>query len=114
MMMKSLLSVVPIFGALANAREITFPPVSGYSSQQIIFQGPNNADITHSKFAGLLTYANLPYVHCLAPEGEDVEPFDIAIIGAPFDTVSQALHRSYSGHRSEVGPCSKSLMIGRA
>ena len=86
--MKLLLLVVPIIGALTNAREITFPPVSGYSSQQIIFQGPNDAEITTSKFVGLVTYANLPYVHCLAPEGEEVEPFDIAILGAPFDTVS--------------------------
>lgn len=34
-----------------------------------------------------MTYANLPYVHCLAPEGQEVEPFDIALLGAPFDTV---------------------------
>jgi agmatinase len=88
MTMRSLLSVVPFIAALTNARDITFPPVSGYSSQQIVFQGPNDADITTSKFAGLMTYANLPYVHCLAPEGQDVEPFDIAIVGAPFDTVS--------------------------
>jgi agmatinase len=111
MTMKSLLSAVPIFGALTNAREISFPPVSGYSSQQTIFQGPNDADITQSKFAGLMTYANLPYVHCLAPEGEDVEPFDIAIIGAPFDTVGQAQDSDY---RREAGSCSKSLMISRA
>jgi agmatinase len=88
MTMRLLLSFVPFIAALTNAREITFPPVSAYSSQQIVFQGPNDADITTSKFAGLMTYANLPYVHCLAPDGQDVEPFDIAIIGAPFDTVS--------------------------
>ena len=26
-------------------------------------------------------YANLPYVHCLAADGEEVEPYDIAILG---------------------------------
>lgn len=38
-------------------------------------------------FLGLSTYANLPYVHCLSMERE-VERYDIAILGAPFDTVS--------------------------
>ncbi|KAI8942717.1 hypothetical protein NX059_000765 [Plenodomus lindquistii] len=86
-MARKALSLVATFSAiLVNAREITFPPVSGYSSQQIIPQGYNEPDITKAKFAGLTTYANLPYTHCLAPEGDDVEPFDIAILGAPFDT----------------------------
>jgi agmatinase len=83
---------MPSLKLLASARDITFPPVSGYSSQQIIAQGNLGLDITQSKFAGLMTYANLPYVHCLAPEGQDVEPFDIAILGAPFDTVSHVPH----------------------
>jgi hypothetical protein len=113
MTMRLLLLVVSYLDFLTNAREITFPPVSGYPSQQIVFQGPNDADITTSKFAGLMTYANLPYVHCLALEGQDVEPFDIAIIGAPFDTVSQIPLEDNSDHRSEAGSCSKWLMIGR-
>lgn len=76
--------------ATANAREIIFPPISGYGSipNQVLLDGYNDADITQSKFAGLTTYANLPYVHCLAKEGEEVETFDIAVLGAPFDTVS--------------------------
>ncbi|KNG46981.1 arginase family protein [Stemphylium lycopersici] len=86
MAFKSLLSIAPFFASGLTAREITFPPVSGYSAQQVIPQGLFDADITQAKFAGLMTYANLPYVHCLAPEGHDVEPFDIAILGAPFDT----------------------------
>ncbi|KAF2152913.1 arginase [Myriangium duriaei CBS 260.36] len=45
---------------------------------------PNN--ITTAKYYGLSTFANLPYVHGLAPEGQPVEPYDIAILGAPFDT----------------------------
>jgi agmatinase len=113
MTIRSMLSVLPFLAALANAREISFPPVSGYSSQQIVFQGPNDADITTSKFAGLVTYANLPYVHCLAPEGEDVEAFDIAILGAPFDTVSRVPFESNSEHQSEAGSCSEWLMIDR-
>lgn len=43
-------------------------------------------DISTALFSGLMTYANLPYVHCLAGTGEDIEKYDIAIVGAPFDT----------------------------
>lgn len=49
-----------------------------------------NGDIdisTGSAFAGLMTYANLPYVHCLAAKEVEVGEYDIAILGAPFDTV---------------------------
>jgi len=48
-----------------------------------------------SAFMGLMTYANIPYVHCLADEasGEEYkgEKYDIAVLGAPFDTVSDDL-----------------------
>lgn len=46
-------------------------------------------DVSGSKFRGLSSYANLPYVHCLsAAKDDEVEAYDIAILGAPFDTVS--------------------------
>lgn len=71
---------------LAHTREVTFPPVSGFSQQR--FLGEDEADLlSGSEFAGLTTYASLPYVHCLAGDGEEVEKYDIAILGAPFDTV---------------------------
>ncbi|KAH7398488.1 arginase family-domain-containing protein [Pyrenochaeta sp. MPI-SDFR-AT-0127] len=79
-------SILTCLQFLADAREIVFPPVSGFTTEQAILGGVYQPDITQSKFAGLTTYANLPYVHCLAPKGEEVEPFDIAILGAPFDT----------------------------
>ena len=72
---------------IANAREISFPPLSGFSSDQAVM-GVDSPDITQSRFEGHATYANLPYVHCLAPKGEQIDSFDIAILGAPFDTVS--------------------------
>jgi hypothetical protein len=72
------------------AREITFQPVSGFANQQLLSHG-GEVDVTRSAFAGLTTYANLPYVHCLAREGEKVDKFDIAILGAPFDTVGGTL-----------------------
>lgn len=49
----------------------------------------NVIDVSESKFWGLSTYANLPYVHCLSAGNDvEVEEYDIAILGAPFDTVS--------------------------
>lgn len=72
---------------VANAREISFPPVSGFSSDQTVM-GVITPDIHQAKFGGLSTFAHLPYVHCLAADTEDVEKFDIAVLGAPFDTVS--------------------------
>lgn len=87
MELTTFISVVLAVPRLCDAREITFPPVSGFSGQQVFAQG--GIDISSgSAFAGLTTYANLPYVHCLAGEGEEVEKYDIAILGAPFDTVS--------------------------
>lgn len=85
-------SLLAALAVSTAAREITFPPVSGVQhpmagidmSASPIFPG---LDISQAMYAGLSTFANLPYVHCLAGEGEDVEPYDIAILGAPFDTV---------------------------
>ncbi|KAK7729054.1 hypothetical protein SLS57_002286 [Botryosphaeria dothidea] len=88
----ALVSLLPL---LAFGREITFPPLSGYRNQQVpVQQGSDfgaagnvmNDDISGAKFAGLSTFANLPYVHCLAADGAGVEKFDIAFLGAPFDT----------------------------
>lgn len=97
---------IPIM-AIANARQISFPPISGFSSDQAVM-GIIEADITQAKFGGLTTYANLPYVHCLAPKGEDVEKFDIAILGAPFDTVrspGQSNPNILSLSRATQGAC---------
>jgi len=86
----------PSLLALATAgvaREITFPPVAaiqqpfGASGEHDV-DGP--IDVSGAIFGGLMTYANLPYVHCLAAEGEEVEKYDVAVLGAPFDTVSCA------------------------
>lgn len=79
-----------------SGREITFPPVSPIAAIDRQQQGPlrhgdhdvdEPIDISGAMFGGLMTYANLPYVHCLAADGEEVEKYDIAVIGAPFDTV---------------------------
>ena len=76
----------PFLLGFAFARDIIFPPVAGYQQNPIReFGGVDTS--TDSAFFGLTTFANLPYVHCLADEGRKVEKFDIAILGAPFDTV---------------------------
>lgn len=91
---------------LASGREITFPPVIP-QAQQHPFGSINvdltpglSEDISTSRFGGLTTFANLPYVHCLAADEKDVESYDIAILGAPFDTV-------YSPIRTPLAESSK-------
>jgi hypothetical protein len=47
-----------------------------------------NYDEIFTAFAGVTTFAHLPLVNCLHPgyAEESKEKFDIAIVGAPFDT----------------------------
>lgn len=44
---------------------------------------------TDSEFFGLTTFANLPYVNCLKTDETEEGRYDIAILGAPFDTVNR-------------------------
>lgn len=81
--MISALSIL-LLASTAAGRDITFPPVAGYQSPMMQVSGHEGIDITGAKFAGLTTFANLPYVHCLDQSGS--EKYDIAILGAPFDT----------------------------
>lgn len=79
------------FSLLTACREIAFPPVAGVEaraqSQQILAGGTQNDESV--KYAGLQTFANLAWVHCLSAD-EDVEKYDIAFLGAPFDTGTTA------------------------
>jgi agmatinase len=43
--------------------------------------------VTGSQFHGLKTFANLPYVNCFSDAEAKGKKYDIAILGAPFDTV---------------------------
>lgn len=104
-----------VLSAGALSREITFPPVAGsvqdytgLPNQQALLNTADDGDehapldgaldLTGSKFGGLTTYANIPYVHCLS-DGE-VEKFDIAVLGAPFDTVR--INRHCLEQRGEI------------
>lgn len=69
------------------ARDITFPPVAAIQHPMLEDVPGVGDDISQALYSGLTTYGNLPYVHCLQDGGE-LEKYDIAILGAPFDTVS--------------------------
>jgi hypothetical protein len=90
--MMTALAPILFFLPFTTARDIIFPPSTSFQQQPIYGQHAidMNGDIdisTGSAFAGLMTYANLPYVHCLAAKEVEVGKYDIAILGAPFDTV---------------------------
>ncbi|KAK0335941.1 hypothetical protein LTR91_023128 [Friedmanniomyces endolithicus] len=79
------LSIAALAGT-ALAREITFPAVSGVQHPLGTMNSGTGMDLSTALYSGLVTYANLPYVHCLADENTEIEAYDIAIVGAPFDT----------------------------
>ena len=71
------------------ARKLGFPSVAGIPLHQDALHGSDDVDIvTGSAFSGLTTFAHMPYSNCFM-DGEGAEDYDIAILGAPFDTVSR-------------------------
>ncbi|MCJ1286929.1 hypothetical protein MMC26_006275 [Xylographa opegraphella] len=86
-----LLSVSAICSLLVAtcAREIVFPPVDAiYAYQSSLRAGGSLDDVditTGSQFSGLTTFAHLPYVNCFE-DTDDAPKYDIAFLGAPFDT----------------------------
>lgn len=86
----SMLAVMSLLPFIAVGREITFPPVLSINQAPLQWglNTPGIPGVTNA-FAGLTTFANLPFVQCLKDvENDAIEPFDIAFLGAPFDTVS--------------------------
>lgn len=77
--------------SFSSARDIVFPPVAAvHPSGQFPLGRHDDVDITSgSQFSGLTTFAHIPYVNCFVEESGD-HSYDIAILGAPFDTVSHA------------------------
>ncbi len=76
-----------IVAVCVSARDIVFPPVLSLESLQHPFGQDDGIDIvTGSGFNGLTTFAHLPYANCFGDE--DMDAYDIAILGSPFDTVS--------------------------
>ena len=63
--------------ARSGSRELTQEPLHKTAKDILADDAP---------FTGLSTFANLPYVHCLSQD-PNIENYDIAVLGAPFDTV---------------------------
>jgi agmatinase len=68
--------------------EFPHTPTFNYNQKPIPLGSDEDVDIiSGSQFNGLRTYANIPYVNCLVDSEAESRKYDIAIIGAPFDTV---------------------------
>ncbi|KAK6088863.1 proclavaminate amidinohydrolase [Seiridium cupressi] len=64
-----------------------FPPPPSFDAKQRPIYFHDDVDIiSGSQFSGLKTYANLPYMNCFSEEEAKDNPYDIAVVGAPFDT----------------------------
>ncbi|KAI9375963.1 arginase family-domain-containing protein [Aspergillus egyptiacus] len=74
------------------AREIAFPPIAAVQSNQVLLgQQDEKIDIiTGSQFSGLTTFAHIPYLNCFVDSEAENTPYDIAFLGAPFDTAVTA------------------------
>ena len=84
-------------------REIVFPSIaaieryqrhgSGHVDQTpLSLSNPADDDegisLETDAMGGLTSFAHLPYVPCFSPmTDEEIESYDIAVLGAPFDTV---------------------------
>jgi agmatinase len=71
-----------------SAHEALYQSVldAGHHSQVPI--DDSQIDITTgTQFNGLMTFANLPYVNCFVDSEAENARYDIAVLGAPFDTV---------------------------
>ncbi|OIW26090.1 arginase family protein [Coniochaeta ligniaria NRRL 30616] len=65
---------------------IAFAPRE-HTQHQFTLEDKDDIDIiTGSQFNGLKTFANLPYVNCFSDTEAKGKKYDIAIMGAPFDT----------------------------
>lgn len=68
--------------------QVAFNP-QDTAQHRLTLQNDDKIDIvTGSQFHGLKTFANLPYINCFSDAEAKGKGYDIAILGAPFDTVS--------------------------
>jgi agmatinase len=90
MLSSTILLLLTALTCLATSREIVFPPLNPLQAPLDTLSSPGqDSALRADKFAGLTTFANLPWVHCLS-DSDDVEKYDIAVLGAPFDTSTTA------------------------
>lgn len=122
-----ILSLLLCLVNLGNSRDIAFPPVSGIGRTpgQIPFrlqeENDDDVDLTTDGVGGLTSFAHLPYVPCfVAKADEDIDKYDIAVLGAPFDTATSyrpgarfGPHGIRDGSRRIRGPHSWNLYSRR-
>ncbi|PYH87548.1 arginase family protein [Aspergillus ellipticus CBS 707.79] len=87
--MSSLILVPALCILPALARDIGFPPIAAVHNPSYQFPLGHESTIdiaTGSQFSGLTTFANLPYVNCFIDDDSPLNSYDIAFVGAPFDT----------------------------
>lgn len=113
--------------SLGDTRDIVFPPVLGIDRLpgQIPIQpqseSDDDIDLTTDAVGGLTSFAHLPYVSCFDSKAdEEVGRYDIAVLGAPFDTATSyrpgarfGPHGIRDGSRRVRGPHSWNLYSGR-
>jgi len=86
-------AILGLCGTIAGAAawefpRIAFTPQDG-GQHRFSLDDKDDIDIvTGSQFNGLKTFANLPYVNCFSDAEAKGKKYDIAVMGAPFDTVS--------------------------
>lgn len=127
-MLFSALLLVLLVG-LGDARDIVFPPVFGVDRlpaqipirPQSESESDDDVDLTTDATGGLTSFGHLPYVSCFSSQAdEDVGRYDIAVLGAPFDTATSyrpgarfGPHGIRDGSRRIRGPHSWNLYSGR-
>ena len=88
-MLSKYVAVVAIFtSALADQKPFWIEDHSRPDVCNPFTNSIDKDDEFFTAFAGITTFAHLPFVNCLHPTyaEEAKEKFDIAIVGAPFDT----------------------------
>ena len=104
--------VAVIAGFYIPTKSTSYSPHPNLDMSQQPLAGNDDIDITTgSQFNGLTTFANLPYANCFV-DGE-VEEYDIAILGAPFDTVGTfPSGRNYTWQKRAAQSTAKGGMLG--
>lgn len=96
-MRSSRLLLLQLWAELNIAADIVFSSaavVHGATAQMPLGLDDTIDIVSDSQFSGLMTFANVPYVNCFVDSEATKQPYDIAFMGAPFDTVcsSSVIH----------------------
>lgn len=116
------------FAVLTFGREIVFPPVAGIADRvqsqapfRLDIETDDDVDLSTDAMGGLTSFGHLPYVPCFSTKTDkDIDKYDIAVLGAPFDTATSyrpgarfGPHGIRDGSRRVRGPHSWNIYSGR-